>query len=83
MFKGGVFLNRTLFFEFNRSFPRNQLITQKDTQEVSGKELQQEMFLLSALNEFRLKSCPNGICLAIKHDQTLFGDQTFSHLDRA
>ena len=27
------------------------------------------------------KLCPNRKCLATKHDQTLFGDQTFSRLD--
>ena len=26
---------------------------------------------------FRVKPCPNGKCLATKHDQTLFGYQTF------
>jgi len=28
-----------------------------------------------------LKACPNGKCLTIKHDQTLFGHQTFFRLD--
>ena len=35
------------------------------------------------INEHKqsLKACPNGKCLTIKHDQTLFGHQTFFRLD--